>query len=118
LEKIGAFDEDLKSISLRMTSVSHPADWRRGRLCYAATLVHDEHASVSQVQVSPRIHFNDLIVFTHKYYGRWRRGCWQRSSYTRTAMLIAQSLKGKVPPWNCLREWSLPLNDISDVTHK
>ena len=74
----------------------HPAD--RAATCIyvaGATIIHDEHASTSQVQrLATHVYFNDLIAFTRKYYGRAR--AWLLAALimpTRTAMLIVQSLK-------------------------
>ena len=74
LERLGYFDERLKLY------FSDDDLCRRTRDAGAevhyvaeATLVHGEHASVSQVQrLATRTYFDDMFVFAHKYYGAQR----------------------------------------------
>lgn len=63
-----------------------------------ATIVHDEHASTSQVQrLATHVYFNDLIAFTRKYHGRARAMLLAVLVLpTRTAMLIVQSLRKRL----------------------
>ena len=96
LEQINAFDEDLK-LYFTEDDICFRIWQTGGEIMYvtAATIVHDEHASVSQVQrLATHVYFNDLIAFTRKYYGRLR--AWLLAALimpTRTAMLIAQSMR-------------------------
>ena len=96
LEQIGYFDEQLKlyftedDLCCRIRQTGCEVHYVAG-----ATIIHDEHASTSQVQrLATHVYFNDLIAFTRKYYGRAR--AWLLAALimpTRTAMLIVQSLK-------------------------
>ncbi|MBN1563325.1 MAG: glycosyltransferase family 2 protein [Anaerolineae bacterium] len=96
LEQINAFDDDLK-LYFTEDDICYRIRQTGGDVVYvcAAKIVHDEHASTSQVQrLATHVYFNDLIVFTRKYYGRWR--AWLLAALimpTRTAMLITQSIK-------------------------
>jgi N-acetylglucosaminyl-diphospho-decaprenol L-rhamnosyltransferase len=96
LEQIDGFDEDLK-LYFTEDDICYRIRQTGGEVVYvtAATVVHDEHASVSQVQrLATQVYFSDLIAFTRKYYGRLR--AWLLAALimpTRTAMLIVQSLK-------------------------
>lgn len=96
LEQINAFDEDLK-LYFTEDDICYRIRQTGGEVVYitAATIVHDEHASVSQVQrLATQVYFNDLIAFTRKYYGRLR--AWLLAALimpTRAAMLIVQSLR-------------------------
>jgi GT2 family glycosyltransferase len=96
LEQISHFDEDLRlyftedDICCRIRRTGREVHYVAG-----ATIVHDEHASTSQIQrLATHVYFNDLIAFTRKYYG-WLRAMLLAALImpTRTAMLIAQSLK-------------------------
>jgi hypothetical protein len=96
LEQINAFDEDFKlyftedDICFRIRQTGKAVHYVAG-----ATIVHDEHASTSQVQrLATHVYFNDLIAFTRKYYGQWRAKLLAALILpTRSAMLIVQSLK-------------------------
>lgn len=96
LDQIEHFDEALK---LYFTDDDLSARIRQagGPIMYVADAVvmHDEHASVSQVQrLAMHVYFNDLIVFARKYYGAWRT--WLLAILvlpTRAAMLLAQSVR-------------------------
>ncbi len=96
LKQISAFDENLK-LYFTEDDICYRIRQTGGDIVYvaAATLVHDEHASVSQVQrLATHVYFNDLVVFTRKYHGRLR--AWLLAALiipTRTTMLIAQSLR-------------------------
>ncbi|MBN1202232.1 MAG: glycosyltransferase family 2 protein [Anaerolineae bacterium] len=72
LEQIDYFDEQLKlyftedDICLRIIRAGHAIHYVAG-----ATIIHDEHASVSQVQrLATQVYFNDLISYTRKHFGR------------------------------------------------
>jgi N-acetylglucosaminyl-diphospho-decaprenol L-rhamnosyltransferase len=96
LDQIDYFDEQLKlyftedDICYRIRHTGHEVVYVTG-----ATIVHDEHASTSQVQrLATHVYFNDLVAFTRKYYGRPRaRLLAALIMPTRAAMLLAQSLK-------------------------
>jgi N-acetylglucosaminyl-diphospho-decaprenol L-rhamnosyltransferase len=96
LDQIDYFDEQLKlyftedDICYRIRQTGHEVVYVAG-----ATIVHDEHASTSQVQrLATHVYFNDLIAFTRKYYGRPRALLLAALIMpTRAAMLLAQSLK-------------------------
>ncbi|HVO69262.1 MAG TPA: glycosyltransferase family 2 protein [Aggregatilineaceae bacterium] len=73
LEQIGCFDENLKlyftedDLCYRIINSGHAIHYVAG-----ATIVHDEHASVSQAQrLATQVYFNDLITYTRKYHGGW-----------------------------------------------
>jgi GT2 family glycosyltransferase len=93
LEQINYFDENLKlyftedDICYRIRQTGREVHYVAG-----ATIIHDEHASVSQVQrVATRVYFNDLIAFTRKYYGGLRARLLAALLIpTRAAMLIKQ----------------------------
>lgn len=96
LEQIDYFDERLKlyftedDICYRIRGTGREVVYVAG-----ATIVHDEHASTSQVQrLATHVYFNDLITFTRKYYGRPRALLLAALIMpTRAAMLLVQSLK-------------------------
>ena len=96
LEQIDYFDEQLKlyftedDICYRIRQTGREVVYVAG-----ATIVHDEHASTSQVQrLATHVYFNDLIAFTRKYYGRPRALLLAALIMpTRAAMLLAQSVK-------------------------
>jgi GT2 family glycosyltransferase len=96
LDQIDYFDEQFKlyfpedDLCYRIRQTGHEVVYVAG-----ATIVHDEHASTSQVQrLATHIYFNDLIAFTRKYYGRPRALLLAALIMpTRAAMLLAQSLK-------------------------
>jgi hypothetical protein len=96
LEQIGYFDEKLKlyfpedDICWRIRQAGHDIHYVAG-----ATIVHDEHASVSQVQrLATHIYFNDLIAYTRKHFGGWRARLLAALILpTRAAMLVKQSLQ-------------------------
>ncbi|MBN2304339.1 MAG: glycosyltransferase family 2 protein [Anaerolineae bacterium] len=95
LEQIDNFDERLKlyftedDICCRIAQTGQPVFYVAG-----VTIVHDEHASVSQVQrLATHVYFNDLIAYTRKHFGTLR--AWLLAVLiwpTRAAMLIKQSL--------------------------
>ncbi len=62
-----------------------------------AVLVHEEHASTSQVQrLASQVYFDDLICFTRKYYGALAAGLLRALILpTRYAMDVAQRLRGE-----------------------
>lgn len=62
-----------------------------------ATLLHEEHASTSQVQrLASQVYFQDLILFSRKYYGVIPTGFLQALIWpTRQAMDLAQRLRGE-----------------------
>jgi GT2 family glycosyltransferase len=71
LERIGCFDENLKlyftedDLCYRIINTGYAIHYVAG-----ATIIHDEHASVSQVQrLATQVYFNDLITYTRKYHG-------------------------------------------------
>ena len=96
LDQIDYFDEQLKlyftedDICYRIRQTGHEVVY-----VAEATIVHDEHASPSQVQrLATHVYFNDLIAFTRKYYGRPRALLLAALIMpTRAAMLLAQSVK-------------------------
>jgi GT2 family glycosyltransferase len=72
LARIGCFDENLKlyftedDLCYRIINTGCAIHYIAG-----ATIVHDEHASVSQVRrLATQVYFNDLITYTRKYQGR------------------------------------------------
>jgi GT2 family glycosyltransferase len=96
LEQINYFDENLKlyftedDICYRIRQIGREIHYVAG-----ASIVHDEHASTSQIQrLATHVYFNDLSAFTRKYYG-WRRAMLLAALVmpTRAIMLIAQSIK-------------------------
>jgi len=62
-----------------------------------AVLIHEEHASTSQVQrLASQVYFDDLLYFTRKYYGGLAAALLQALIVpTRYAMDIAQRLRGE-----------------------
>jgi len=62
-----------------------------------AVLIHEEHASTSQVQrLASQVYFDDLLAFTGKYYGGLRAALLRALIVpTRCAMDIAQRLRGE-----------------------
>lgn len=62
-----------------------------------ALVLHEEHASVKQVQrLASRVYFDDLLVFCRKHYGAWRMGLLRALMWpTRRAMDVAQRLRGE-----------------------
>ena len=96
LEQIDYFDENLKlyftedDICFRIIQAGYAIHYVAG-----ATIVHDEHASVSQVQrLATQVYFNDLIAYTRKHFGGWRARLLAALVLpTRAAMLVKQSLK-------------------------
>jgi GT2 family glycosyltransferase len=96
LDQINYFDEDLK-LYFTEDDICHRIRQTGREVHYVAgaTIVHDEHASTSQIQrLATHVYFSDLITFTRKYYGRLRAMLLAALIMpTRTAMLIAQSLK-------------------------
>jgi N-acetylglucosaminyl-diphospho-decaprenol L-rhamnosyltransferase len=95
LAQIDGFDESLKlyftedDICLRIKATGAEIHYVAG-----ATITHDEHASVSQVQrLATHVYFNDLIAYTRKHFGRVRALLLAALILpTRTAMLIKHSL--------------------------
>jgi GT2 family glycosyltransferase len=96
LDQINYFDEQLKlyftedDICYRIRQTGHDVVY-----VASATIVHDEHASTSQVQrLATHVYFSDLIAFTRKYYGRPRALLLAALVMpTRAAMLLMQSLR-------------------------
>lgn len=96
LEQIAYFDENLKlyftedDICLRIGQTGRGVHYVAG-----ATIVHDEHASVSQVQrLATQVYFGDLITYTRKHFGVWR--AWLLAALivpTRAAMWVKQSFE-------------------------
>lgn len=66
-------------------------------LCADAILIHEENASVRQVQrLASQTYFNDLIVFCRKYYGSLAAGLLQiLVAPTRWGMDLVQLLRGE-----------------------
>lgn len=62
-----------------------------------AVLLHEEHASVSQVQrLASQVYFDDLLVFSRKWYGRYRTGLLRLlMAPTRWGMDLAQRWRGE-----------------------
>ncbi len=97
LDTIGAYDEGLKlyftedDLCRRIIDAGHDVHYVAG-----ATVVHDEHQSVSKVQrLATQVYFDDLIAYTRKYFGR--AGALLLAGLvfpTRSAMYIKQSLLG------------------------
>lgn len=95
LDTIGLYDEQLKlyftedDLCRRIIEAGHEVHY-----VAEATVVHDEHASVSQVQrLATQVYFDDLIAYTRKYFGT--RGALLLAGFslpTRTAMYIKQSV--------------------------
>ncbi len=97
LEQIGYFDERLKlyftedDICFRIIQTGKAVHYVAG-----ATIIHDEHASTSQVQrLATQVYFNDLLTHTRKYFGGpaavlLRAFIWP----TRTAMALKSRLRG------------------------
>jgi GT2 family glycosyltransferase len=98
LDQIHNFDENLK-LYFTEDDICYRIRQTGCEVVYVAdaTIVHDEHASTSQVQrLATHVYFNDLIAFTRKYYGRPRALLLAALVMpTRTAMLIVQSLKAR-----------------------
>jgi GT2 family glycosyltransferase len=98
LERIDAFAERFKlyftedDICYRIRHTGNELHYVAG-----ATIVHEEHASVSQVQrLATKVYFDDLITFARKYFG-WPRALILAALIwpTRTAMNLKQRLRGK-----------------------
>jgi GT2 family glycosyltransferase len=62
-----------------------------------AILIHEEHASTSQVQrLASQVYFDDLLYFTRKYYGALAAGVLRALiAPTRYGMDVAQRLRGE-----------------------
>jgi GT2 family glycosyltransferase len=98
LEQIKGFDETLKlyftedDICGRIIQTGHEIHYVSG-----ATIVHDEHASVSQVQrLATQVYFSDLIIYTRKYFGGVRAHLLQMLIWpTRTAMHLKARLSAR-----------------------
>jgi len=71
-EQLGGFDEALKLYFTEDDLCRRIINSGREVHLYAdALILHEEHASVSQVQrLASQAYFDDLIVFCRKYYGR------------------------------------------------
>ncbi|MBN2470198.1 MAG: glycosyltransferase family 2 protein [Anaerolineae bacterium] len=97
-DRLGGFDETFKlyftedDICRRIIESGQEV-----HLCAAAMLVHEENASVSQVQrLASRTYFADLIVFCRKYYGALAAGLLAvLVAPTRWGMDLAQRLRGE-----------------------
>lgn len=95
LDQIGLYDEQLKlyftedDLCRRIIDAGHEVHYVAG-----ATVVHDEHASVSKVQrLATQVYFDDLIGYTRKYFGSMAAYLLAALVFpTRTAMYIKQSL--------------------------
>ncbi len=98
LDQINYFDEKLKlyftedDICWRIIHAGHEIHYVAG-----ATIIHDEHASVSQVQrLATQVYFRDLITYTRKHFGSLRAYLLAALIYpTRTAMNWKARLRGK-----------------------
>lgn len=97
LDQIGHYDEDLKlyftedDLCRRILEAGTEIHYVAG-----ATIVHDEHASVSTVQrLATQVYFSDLIAYTRKYFGRLAAITLAALVFpTRAAMYIKHSLSG------------------------
>ena len=95
---IGGYDERLKlyftedDICKRIL-----AQGREIHFVAETVLLHEEHASTSQVQrLASQVYFDDLIYFTRKYYGALAAAFLQALMVpTRYAMDVAQRLRGE-----------------------
>lgn len=95
LDQTGLYDEHLKlyftedDLCRRIIDAGHEVHFVAG-----ATVVHDEHASVSKVQrLATHVYFSDLITYTRKHFGRV--AAWLLAALilpTRTAMYVKHSL--------------------------
>ncbi|MBN1964174.1 MAG: glycosyltransferase family 2 protein [Anaerolineae bacterium] len=97
LAQIHYFDETLKlyftedDICYRIIQAGYAVHYVAG-----ATIVHDEHASVSQVQrLATKVYFDDLLAYTRKYHGRRAAILLAVLIWpTRTAMALKQRVSG------------------------
>ncbi|MBN2471808.1 MAG: glycosyltransferase family 2 protein [Anaerolineae bacterium] len=97
-DRLGGLDEDFKlyftedDICRRIINAG-----REVHLCADALLVHEENASVSQVQrLASQAYFDDLIVFCRKYYGSLAAAALRvLVAPTRWGMDLAQRLRGE-----------------------
>jgi hypothetical protein len=95
---LGGYDEQLKlyftedDICKRIL-----ARGRQVHFVAEALLLHEEHASTSQVQrLASQVYFDDLLYFTRKYYGALAAGVLRALiAPTRYAMDVAQRLRGE-----------------------
>jgi GT2 family glycosyltransferase len=95
IEQIGLYDEHLKlyftedDLCRRIIDGGHEVHY-----VSQATIIHDEHASVSKVQrLATQVYFDDLIAYTRKYYGPFLAVFLAMLILpVRTAMYIKQSL--------------------------
>lgn len=98
LQELGGFDETLKlyftedDICRRISEAGYGVFFVAG-----AALLHEEHASVSQVQrLASRVYFEDLLIFCRKYHGRAGALLLQALMLpTQWAMALAQRLRGE-----------------------
>lgn len=98
LRQVGMLDESLKlyftedDICRRILNTGHEIHF-----VAEAVLLHEEHASTSQVQrLASQVYFQDLLVFTRKYYGSARALLLRALIWpTRQMMDVAQWLRGE-----------------------
>jgi GT2 family glycosyltransferase len=96
--QIGMYDTQLKlyftedDICKRIIAAGYEVHFVAGAL-----VLHEEHASVSQVQrLASQVYFDDLIAFSRKYYGGLATLFLQTLMWpTRRAMDAAQRLRGE-----------------------
>jgi len=97
-QQIGMYDEQLKlyftedDICRRIIGAGYEVHFVANAL-----VLHEEHASVSQVQrLASQVYFDDLIAFSRKYYGGLATFFLQALMWpTRRAMDAAQRLRGE-----------------------
>jgi GT2 family glycosyltransferase len=98
IRQLGYFDENLKlyftedDICRRILDAGYDIHFMA-----EATLIHEEHASTSQVQrLASQVYFQDLIQFSRKYYGGGRTLLLRLLIWpTRQLMDVAQKLRGE-----------------------
>lgn len=104
LARLGYLDEAMKlffsdiDLSRRVWEAGRAGD-AGAEVHYVAeaTIVHREHASIGQAQrLATRIYFDDMVVFTRKYYGAPRAALLRALlAPTRVAMALKQSLRSR-----------------------
>jgi GT2 family glycosyltransferase len=99
LQKIKGYDETFKlyftedDICARIQAEGYECHYVAD-----AVILHEEHASTSQVQrLATRVYFDDLITFARKYYGSSRATLlWMMILPLRSTMSIVQGLRTRL----------------------